>query len=330
MAYQFQKNSQFVLLAVSNAYTDFPDERFQLPDGTWILPGVPVTDNAAAWETWLGSIRSERLESANLVLLVEEPSDTPWGLGAVHKSLSYDLGLLYFMLYLGFGVEILEYEGADRLAGSSVNGVPEILEVERMPRFYRSQGSPRVPITQDWLEGTLDLRAGFKEMEARRPQFRRIIRGLNTLSKGQREQTGQDRLHQFVRSLEALILPEKGKTRKQFAHRCQTFARAGGDTQTLLLEAFDMRSATEHLNRWYEPVQCYPRGKREAVCLKRTRQVERLACDAYSRLLGNPALREHFRTKHAIAKFWKLPDSRRCELWGAPLDVAKDLALGAE
>jgi hypothetical protein len=43
-------------------------------------------------------------------------------------------------------------------------------------------------------------------------------------------------IHQFVRSLEALLLPDIRKTKSQFAHRCQTFARAGDDTRALLLE----------------------------------------------------------------------------------------------
>ena len=80
------------------------------------------------------------------------------------------------------------------------------------------------------------------------------MRGLNTLFKGLKEKTSQDRLHQFVRSLEALILPDKGNTNKQFVYRCQTFARAGDDTHNLLLEAYAMRSDTEHLNPWDKSV----------------------------------------------------------------------------
>jgi hypothetical protein len=41
-----------------------------------------------------------------------------------------------------------------------------------------------------------------------------------------------------------------GRTEKQFEHRCQAFARAGDDTRDLLLEYFDMRGDTEHLNPW--------------------------------------------------------------------------------
>ena len=324
MPHRFQENSHFCLLTFNNAYTDLPNEPFQLSDGTWILHGVPVTEDLVTWGKWLGSIRLNRLRSANLVLLVEEPSEFPQVLGAVHQRISNDIGLLYHMLHPRVGIDISDDEGADRLGGSSVNGMPDIRRVEQMPKFYRTQGCPRAPITRDWLESSLVLRSGFSETETEGTQFRRLIRGLITLFKGLKEKTGQDRLHQFVRSLEALVLPDIGKTTKQFVRRCQTFARAGKDTHELLSQAFDMRSATEHLNPWDEPVQCYPLDEREAVCLHRTRQIERLACDAYSRLLCDTALREHFRSDDAIAMFWNLPDTQRYRYWGTPLDISKE------
>ncbi len=222
--HELQNKSKFALLTINNVYADLPPAKFQLSDGTWVMPGVPVPD-LGVWKEWIGSIRMERLSGANLVLFVEEPSDNP-----------------------------------------------EILNA--------------------------------------------LFNGL--------KQAGQDRLHQFVRSLEALILPDIGKTEKQFAYRCQTFARAGDDTRTLLLEAFDMRSDTEHLSPWEEAVQKYPADQREDVCWHRTRQIEHLACDAYSRLLRDAALRAHFRTEAAIATFWKLPDDQRRTLWGKPLDITKE------
>ncbi len=310
----------FALIAVSDAYTDLPEGRFQLSDGTWTLPGVPVADDHGIWEKWLGSIRLGHLTGANLVLLAEKPSNTPHFLGDEHLRLSNHLGRLLYLLHLGFGIDVSD-EAGDRLTGFSVNGVPAIKSVEHMPRFYRTQGSPNVPITQDWLEDSLVLRTGYAEMESDKTQFRRVIRGLDALFKGKKEESGQDRLHQFVRSLEALILPEQGNTKKQFVCRCQTFAHAGDDARTLFSEAFDLRSATEHLNRRDKAVQSYGRGEREAICLQRTLQIERLACDACSRLLRKPALCDHFRTDDAVAEFWKLPNSQRCDLWGTRLDL---------
>ena len=318
--YRFQEKSKFALLTLNNVYTDLPAETCQLPDGTWIMPGLPVPD-LGIWKEWLGSIRVERLGSANLVLILEEPSDNSTSLDDVHQRLTRDLHWLFQMLHLRAGIEM---DSADLLCGSSVNGVPEIRQMSQMPDFYQSNGYTRAPITQAWLEDGLVLRAGIATVEADKKWFRRVIRGLNTLIKGLKE-TGQDRLHQFVRSLEALILPEIGRTKTQFAHRCQTFARASDDTRALLLEAFEMRSDTEHLNPWDKAVEKkYPSDECEDVCWHRTRQIEHLACDAYSRLLHDPDLRKHFQTEDAIAAFWNLPDSQRSGLWSTPLDIARE------
>ena len=119
MAYQFQKNSKFVLLTVNNVYTELPASAFQLCDGTWIMPGVPVPD-LGIWKERLGSIRLEHLGCANLALLVEEQSDNPGVLDDVHQRLSGNLRLLFCMLHLRVGIEI--DDGVDLLVGSSVNG----------------------------------------------------------------------------------------------------------------------------------------------------------------------------------------------------------------
>jgi hypothetical protein len=317
MNHQFQNQAKFALLTFNSVYTDLPHNAFRLSDGTWVMPGVPVAD-LGIWTEWIGSIRMERLGQANLVLFLEEASSNPEILDGVHQRLAKDLSLLFYMLHLRPGVEIAD--GADLLCGSSQNGVPGIRQMSQMPAFYQSKGWTRAPITQAWLENNLTLRAGVTAMDADTTKFRRLIRGLNTLFNGLKE-TGQDRLHQFVRSLEALILPDIGRTEKQFAHRCQTFARAGDDTRALLVEAFAMRSDTEHLNPWDEAVRSYPPDQQEDVCWHRTRQIEHLACDAYSRLLRDAALRKHFETEATIAAFWKLPDDQRRAIWGKPLDI---------
>ncbi len=72
--HQFQNKSKFALLTVNNVYTDLPPAKFQLSDGTWIMPGVPVPD-LGVWREWIGSLRMGRLGGANLVPFVEELSD---------------------------------------------------------------------------------------------------------------------------------------------------------------------------------------------------------------------------------------------------------------
>lgn len=317
-SHQFQNQGKFALLTFNNVYTDLPPDKFRLSDGTWVMPGVPVAD-LGIWKEWIGSIRSEWLSKANLVLFVEEMSANPEILDAVHQRLGANLTLLFHLIHLRSGVECAS---ADLLCGSSRNGSPEIRQMSQLPTFYQSKGYRRAPITAEWLEDAMALRIGIVAMEVDKSEFQRVIRGLNTLFKGLKEEAHQDRLHQFVRSLEALILPDIGKTKNQFTHRCQTFTRAGDDTRDLLLEAFAMRSNAEHLHPWDAAVQNYPADQRECICWHRTRQIERLACEVYARLLRDATLRSHFRTDTAIAAFWNLPDDKRRKLWGKPLDIA--------
>jgi hypothetical protein len=318
--YKFQDKGKFALLTFNRIYVDLPSTAFRLSDGTWVMPGVPVPD-LSTWKEWLGSLRIERLQKANLVLFVEESSNNPEILDDVHHRLGNDLDRLFSMVQLRSGITC---ESADLLRGSSQEGVPRIRQMTQLRRFHQTKGYRLAPITKEYLEDALARRAGVKAMEANRPEFQRAMRGLNILLNGLQQLTGQDRLHQFVRSLEALILPDIGKTEKHFVHRCQTFARAGDDTRALLLEAFAMRSDTEHVNPWDKAMQDYPTDQWEDICLQRTRQMEQLACDAYSRLLRDAGLRDHFRTDAAISAFWKLPDDQRRPLWGKPLDIAME------
>jgi len=136
----FQTKSKFAMVTVNNVYTDLPATAFQLSDGTSVLPAVPVPD-LGIWKEWIGSIRMERLGRANLVLFLEEPSDNPEILDAVHQRLDKDLSLSFYMLHLRTGIEIAD--GADLLCGSSVNRVPGIRQMSQMPAFHHSKGWKR-------------------------------------------------------------------------------------------------------------------------------------------------------------------------------------------
>jgi hypothetical protein len=60
------------------------------------------------------------------------------------------------------------------------------------------------------------------------------------------------------------------------------------------------------------------------VCWQRTRQAERLACFAYSRVLLDATVQAHFRSDDTLAQFWKLPDDQRHAIWGKPLDITTE------
>jgi hypothetical protein len=64
----FATGQKFAMMAIGMVYTDLPDYDLQLPDGTWVLNHVPV-EIQKHWIEWIGSIRTDQVRHANLVLL---------------------------------------------------------------------------------------------------------------------------------------------------------------------------------------------------------------------------------------------------------------------
>ena len=318
--FELHEGDKFGLLAIENAYSALPaDCENQLSDGTWVLTRVPV-EVQAHWQGWIGSLRFEKLQTANIVLLRRESSSNPQVLDQRHERLGNHLAEIFYMLQLS-GVP--EYAGANLLKGSFIHGSPQIRQVSELEHFKQTKGYTRVPVNVDRLEQAIRSRAALAGMQSSAPEFRRVIRGLNVLMDGLQQEHGQERIHQFVRALEALILPEAGETKRQFAHRCQTFAQACASTRQVLEEAFDMRSDTEHLHDWDRSLQSYRADERENVALQRTRQMERLASFAYSRILENGAVQAHFKNEAIQENFWRgLDDAARRATWGDQWDLA--------
>jgi hypothetical protein len=151
--------------------------------------------------------------------------------------------------------------------------------------------------------------------------WRRVRRSIDALTKGSTEHDLQDeRFHQTVRSLEGLILPKAGSTRKQFVHRSHTFSTGSAIAETLG-EIFDVRSKVEHLHMALEALPGSSNEAKEELLYRRARQTDQLAWFAISRILENDDLREAFRTVDGIAAFWNRKDADRAMVWGSRLDL---------
>jgi hypothetical protein len=120
------------------------------------MPGVPIPE-IGIWKEWIGSIRTERLAKANLVLFIEQPSINPEIVDAVQKRLGDDLSRLFYFVHLRTGIDC---ESADLILGSSRGATPEIRQMSQFATFYQSKGYRRRPITTEWLENAMALRAG--------------------------------------------------------------------------------------------------------------------------------------------------------------------------
>ncbi len=160
----------------------------------------------------------------------------------------------------------------------------------------------------------------FRLRAALRGAARRARGGLTVFWKGLRERYAEARLHQFVRAVEAVVKPEIGQSKKQFVHRCQTFAGANPAAASILQECYDLRSQQEHLHDWQDALLHYPPEQRETVLYQRVRHMEALARHVYFRILTSLAHMRLF-ADASIDAFWTLREGDQRSQWGPPLDI---------
>ena len=303
---------KFSVIAVVRCDSTVTSRR-DLTDGSIVLPGVrQLVDDW--WQSQIGEIQYNQLQDCDLALVRHGPSEHPDLLDAENKSLYEELYTLFKLLQIS-GVP--NYEEAFALNGSVTGGRLNVRQVGGRRRFCPTPGSPASPVTPERLEEA--ARASMVWREMRDSDYDRFKRGLFILLDGLRQRFGKERLHQYVRALEALTLPHRGE---QFVKRCRTFSADGEAAEKLLVEVYRMRNAVEHVHEWDRALKTYPVPDREPLAMRRTRQMEGLACAAYRRVFSEPDVRVHFRSDDSIAAFWKLPDEPRRSIWGDPFDVS--------
>ncbi len=136
-----------------------------------------------------------------------------------------------------------------------------------------------------------------------------------------KESHGEERLHEYVRALEALIKPAKGKTKQQFIHRCQTFADASAKTRDILDECYEIRNTVAHMHVWERPLIAYAKSLREKIGYQRLRQIESLALSVYQIITTSAQHAAIFQTDATIDAFWKKTDDKRVREWGLRLNL---------
>lgn len=322
-------NCKFAILAIHNVRADIPADLI-LQDGTRVASETFPFELDEHWKDWLGSIQFSALQACNMFLV--RTSTKGWQEGELAVSgdelsqgLQQGVGGLFAMLrWLG----TIEYENAFMLAGYVQDGKPTCKHFAQTERFNITRGCLPWVIKEHDLRTAVQLFKSYSTLQQRflNAEKWRFGRGCGCLKTGLEQYYASDRLHGFVRALEAVILPEPGKTEKQFVSRCALFAGptdAETNVRTMLQEAYRMRCDIEHVHDWDRSLQSYPANDRENVALWRTRQMESLACAANSRILLDPNLQKHFDSDAAIAGFWQKPEEEIRAAFGDICDITQ-------
>ena len=287
----------------------------QIAANLWVLTATTF-DVPSEWREWLGSIRADEVAGSNLFLVSKLASATPDVLDGENQSLQqrvwhFYVGLLLSVMFSPSHKPVM-LTGARR---DDVIGVRQQRDLE----LPAPQVLPRCPpiVADDIL---LAAQLGQK-LDAMSPVtvpggLWRLFRTLNIYVETRAIGQLVDRVHQYCRCIDGLILPAIGRTKQQFKSRTELFI--GPAHHDLMSALYDIRSHVEHLHE-SRYLETFDRDIRLDL-LKKEAIVEHIARTVLVRIISQDALWPHFGNTAALEKFWTLSPYARREIWGDPID----------
>lgn len=317
MPFEINIGDKYACIALENAGTARGlADPVDLGDGCWALFSPPFPFDAT-WRGWLGSLQSQHFERSNLFLFSLTPSNSPHLLDAENKSLGDKVLALFYALFLH---DMPFYEGGLALTGANVGGTIDVRRVSTLKDFFRPAGVRTNRIDEAWLRRAQAAAVGIVSVHSPMTEFERLRRGFHAWLRAWMEFYGDERLHQSVRAVEAVIKADVGRGRSLFAHRGQLFVGNNQQAVALLNELYDLRSAAEHMNPFEQVLSRYAPAINTVGSL-RAFQALTLANVVYSRILMDRALQQEFISDANTEAFWQRPWGDQVTLWGQPVDL---------
>ena len=296
-------NSKFVAIALvgtTSHLTDF----VRVDEGIFFCPRAPFQVDSK-WREWIGTLRASEFEKANLVLLASMPSGVPQVLDHENQELERTvLKLWYSVLILG----VPSYRGMNVASGCRVGEETQIRQLSRLPTFYYNAKSLPLALDSKSANEAGRIFGVLKRVYEQSDLFRQLRRGLKSFQRATSEEQDYDRLHGFVRSLDAIVMTEKGRGRKQFVDRCRSFARVDSTLDETLGLMYDLRSRVEHQADWDDLFPGANQEDRLRHANLVTRQAEALARTALHVILQDQSLINLFQKTEAIMAMWASKD----------------------
>ena len=214
-----------------------------MSEDLWILPdrGFDFPDH---WKEWLGCIRIEELEGCNFFLLTKKASKPPAVLDGENIALRKKIWSFYVGMLLASS--IAPAHAPVLITGARQTGETDIRQQQIFDTPIPSIVRHCQAITSAEAREALHLAQQLERLGEIPGSKWRLNRVLSLYIEARSIRDILDRLHQYCRCVEGLILPKIGNTRKQFKSRTELFI--GPSHHDLMGEIYDVRSAVEHLH----------------------------------------------------------------------------------
>jgi len=309
---------KFAILCISSNQAPILTSKLNL--SPFIVSGklpVPVDER---WRRWLGEFRTDDLSRCKLFFTAETQSEHANIIDSESSELRRRVADVFIALQL---VGLLRVSFACVLTGAIVNrkvSLHSFHEIQR-PRTNGKRSYPEITVARI-TRATLAAQS-ISTINRKINDYRLLRSGLRAFIKGVNEHDFFDRLYEFVRSLEALVLLDtQGRT--SFAKRLQRIATKGPLIEEKYKNMYVLRNTASHFLIWSDelPVRSSKKS-REQLADQLGLHAEVLASGILERILGNEMLLATFKSDASIRSFWALPEPELLDLWGPKLSHRK-------
>ena len=297
-----------------------------------VRPGLSIelqtpVDLDAQWVRWLGELNADRLRNANFFIVATAHSQSP----GIFDDENTALDEFVHRFYLALSLQgVFAASGILFVAGANEGSEVSIRQASRITsQFYHFEhaGPATVDDATIRVADQIELRMNtlFTEPYSVPTTLRyRLFLGLLALRRGLRDRLLPARLHQFARSVEAIIQPRIAKTKRDFQHRLKSLVSAA-HAQEVFEEIYDLRSAYEHLHMKYPDsfTSLKTEDERKKRAALRAYQAELVACNVYCHILTNGSLFNGvFADDTTLNAFWTpQSDPTRRTTWGSVFNL---------
>jgi hypothetical protein len=260
---------------------------------------APLFGLGNTFDADIGTRNAEQVKGSNLVLMASRASVAPTIRDAEWQELDHRVFMMFYAVLMH---GIPKFSAGTAAHGGVTGGKPVVLHVSILPPFYWSPLDPMPRVSQSILRSAEAVVGGLLTVFGP-SDYKRLRRGINALIAGWKMHPATDRLHAFVRALDAVMKLPQGKSRVEFANRLAVFATGSALTKTAD-EMYRLRSFDEHLSEWPTQLAHVTTADQPEFVSRRTYYAEALANFVYRTLLSDARLLPMFRTERDVDAFW--------------------------
>jgi hypothetical protein len=293
-----ESNTKFAMIALADTEPAFDGE--VAINARWIFSTTPPFELDATWQEWLGSVAIEDIQQSDFFMIVHEPSETANVLDNQNSALLSAVDSTLIALHL---LGIPGYRSGHEFTGSVGPSSVDTRQGMGLVCFKKSSRSAPHQWSRPDIETSVVLGSTVSSIRSDAVHFRQLQRGVRIYLSALEASDPRDRLHQAVRSLEALSPSEPGHRTADFRKRFGLVV-LGNDAPELLNDLYELRSRVEHV----EDPHAYRLGMDDELFAGFFERSEAQAVDfarsVYLRIISDADTLDFFEHDADIPEFW--------------------------